>query len=186
VGLPIAAFGVLESDRFIPLLFAERFDRSVLASRILLPASLFMFLSNFNETTLACIERWKTIVIASTLALALNVVLNLLSIPSMGYLGSAWSTLVTEVFYLVVSAAAVAKAGHRVAWIDVVWRPAAVGAIFAITLWLGGSSPLVVAVALASTAFVAATFALGVWDEKERAALRALLLGRRTDPRPLA
>ena len=46
-------FGVIESDRFIPLLFAEGFDRSVSASRILLPAALFMFLSNFSETTLA-------------------------------------------------------------------------------------------------------------------------------------
>jgi O-antigen/teichoic acid export membrane protein len=185
-GLPIAAFGVIESDRFIPLLFAQSFDRSVLASQILLPAALFMFLSNFSETTLACIERWKTIVIASSLALALNVALNLVWIPAWGYLGSASATLITEAFYLVVTAGAVAKAGHRVAWIGLAGRPLAAGAVFAFTLWLGGSSPFVVAVALASTAFVAATFVFGVWDEKERAALRALLLGRRPDPRPMA
>ena len=57
------------------------------------------------------------------------------------------------------------------------------GAVFAVTLWLGGSSPFVVTVALASTAFVAATFVFGVWDERERAVLRAQLLGRRPDPR---
>jgi O-antigen/teichoic acid export membrane protein len=182
-GLPVAAFGVIASDRFIPLLFAESFGKSVAASEILLPAALFMFLSNFSETTLACIDRWRTIVIASTLALGLNVALNLAWIPAMGYLGSAWATLVTEAFYLAVTAGAVRNAGHRVAWVGLAGRPLAAGAVFAVTLWLGGSSPFVVAVALASTAFAAATFVFGVWDERERAALRALLLGRRPDPR---
>jgi O-antigen/teichoic acid export membrane protein len=145
-----------------------------------------MFLSNFSETTLACIDRWRTIVVASTAALVLNVVLNLAWIPASGYIGSAWATLVTEAFYFAATARSVAAAGHRLSWLGLASRPMGATAVFSVVLWLGRSLPLVVASLLASLAFAAATLALGVWDGKERAALRELLLGHRPDLRELA
>jgi O-antigen/teichoic acid export membrane protein len=184
-GLPIAAFGILASDRLIPLLFGADYGPSVHVSRILLPAAFFMFLSNFSETTLACIDRWRAIVLASTAALVLNVALNLAWIPRMGYRGSAWATLATEAFYWAATAYAVAASGHRVSWLPLMLRPAAAAGAFAAVLWWAGSLHVVVAAVLASAAFAGLTFALGIWDAKERAALRELLLGRRPDPRAL-
>jgi O-antigen/teichoic acid export membrane protein len=184
-GLPIAAFGLLASDRFMPLLSGPDYGPSVPACRVLLPAAVFMFLSNFSETTLACIDRWRTIVVASTAALVLNVVLNLAWIPTSGYRGSARATLVTEAFYFVATAGAVAAAGHRLSWLRLALRPMGATAVFAAALWLGRSLPLVVSALLASAAFAAATLALGIWDAKERAALRELLLGHRPDLRDL-
>ena len=72
-GLPIGAFGWLESDRFVAMLFGPTYAPSVAASCILLPAATFMFLSNFGETALACVNRWGTIVVVSTMALVVNV-----------------------------------------------------------------------------------------------------------------
>jgi O-antigen/teichoic acid export membrane protein len=185
-GLPIAAFGLLASDRFMPLVSGPDYGESVPACRVLLPAVVFMFLSNFSETTLACIDRWRTIVVASTAALVLNVFLNLAWIPTSGYRGSARATLLTEAFYFVATAGAVASAGHRLSWLRLALRPVGATAVFAIVLWLGRSLPLVAASLLASAAFAAATLALGVWDGKEWAALRELLLGHRPDLRELA
>ena len=81
-GLPIGVFGLLESDRFIAVLFDAAYTPSVAASKILLPAAVFMFLSNFGETALACVNRWRTIVIVSTMALVVNVALNLVLDPA--------------------------------------------------------------------------------------------------------
>jgi len=185
VGLPIGVFGWLASDRFLPFLFGTAYGASITASRILLPAAVLMFLSNFSETTLACIDRWRWIVAASTAALLLNVVLNLLWIPAQGYLGASRATLATEAFYLVATAVAVAASGHRIAWPSLVIRPLAAAGIFGLALWLGREWPLVLSSALASCAWLGATFVLRVWDQKERAALDELLRGHAPDPRLL-
>ena len=58
-GLPVTAFGALAAGPFIAFLFGPDYGPSVVAARILLPAAAFMFLSNFAETTLACINRWN-------------------------------------------------------------------------------------------------------------------------------
>jgi O-antigen/teichoic acid export membrane protein len=186
VGLPIGMFGWLASDRFLPFLFGTAYGPSVTASRILLPAAVLMFLSNFSETTLACIDRWRWIVAASTTALLLNVVLNLLWIPAQGYLGASKATLATEAFYFLATAAAVAASGHRISWPGLVLRPLASAGVFGFALWLGRGWPLVLSAAVASCAWFGATLALRVWDGKERAAVRELWQGHAPDPRRLA
>jgi O-antigen/teichoic acid export membrane protein len=128
-----------------------------------------MFLSNFGETTLACVNRWRTIVVVSTLTLALNIGLNLLWIPEHGFLGSSWATLLTEAAYFALGAVALRSYGLRASWMSSAWRPLAATALFALTLWAGRGLPLPASAALASLVFCAATFGFGVWDEKERA-----------------
>ena len=169
VGLPIAAFGALEAPRFVHALFGAAYAPSGAAARVLLPAAAFMFLSNFGETTLACIDRWRTIVVVSTLTLVLNVGLNLAWIPRYGFVGSAWATLLSEAAYFALGALALRSEGVRAAWVSSAWRPFAATAAFALALWAGRSLPLIAVAAVASGVFVAATVALGVWDEKERA-----------------
>lgn len=171
VGLPVAAFGALESPRFVHLLFGDAYAPSAAASRLLLPAAVFMFLSNFGETTLACVNRWRTIVIVSTATLALNVALNLWWIPRHGFLGSAWATLLSEAAYFAMGAVALRSFGHHAGWASIAWRPVLATLLFAGTLWLGRGLPLLAISALASAVFVVATFALGVWDGKERGLL---------------
>ena len=125
VGLPIAAFGALTADLFVPLLFGAPYAPSIPAARILLPSCLFMFLSNFGETTLACIDRFRAIVVVSTASLVLNVVLNLLWIPSHGLLGASWATLLTEAAYFLATAAALRVFGKAIAWHRLGLRPGA-------------------------------------------------------------
>lgn len=184
-GLPVAAFGLMASDPFIPFLFGPAYLPSVPLSQVLLPAAAFMFLSNFAETTLACTNRWGTIVVASTLALALNVGLNLAWIPPYGAQGAAWATILTEGCYLLLSASALALYGHRISWARVALRPLLAATAFAATLWLARGLPLLAAAALACAVFAAATALLGVWDEKEKDLLRRLWRGERLSAKEL-
>jgi O-antigen/teichoic acid export membrane protein len=171
VGLPIAAFGALTADLFIPLLFGAEYAPSVPAARILLPSCLFMFLSNFGETTLACIDRFRTIVLVSTGSLVLNVVLNLLWIPSHGLLGASWATLLTEAGYFLSTAVALRIFGKTIAWTRLGLRPLAAGLVFVLALEgarraLAGSPPLVELAAaglVASIAWAGAGYALGLF-----------------------
>jgi O-antigen/teichoic acid export membrane protein len=185
-GLPIGAFGLLAAGPLVTWLFGPGYANSATAARILLPAAAFMFLSNFGETTLACVNRWGAIVVVSTVALLLNVALNLAWIPAFGYVGAAWATLLTEGSYFLLTAAALARYGHRIAWPSLLARPLAAVAAFAGALWLCRSLPPFAAAAVASTVFAAATVVLGVWDEKERRVVREILRGERPSARTLA
>lgn len=178
-GLPIAAFGALSSDALIRFLFGEAYGPGAAASRLLIPAAAFMFLSNFGETTLACVDRWGTIVAISTGCLALNVALNLVWIPDYGYVGAAWATLLTEGAYFGAGALALRAYGHRIGWLRLLARPVFATAVFAgVLLAAARPLPLLAASALASLAFAFATLLLGVWDQKERELLRGLLRPR--------
>jgi O-antigen/teichoic acid export membrane protein len=139
-----------------------------------------MFLSNFAETTLACIDRWRAIVIASTLALAFNVGLNLWWIPLHGYVGAAWATLLTEAAYFALSAGALQRAGHGAPWLSLAFRPVLAAAAFAAVLAAALPQGLFAASAAASIVWVLATLLLGVFDRRELQALRGLL--RRARP----
>jgi len=185
-GLPIGAFGLLASGPFMGMLFGEAYGPSAAASRILLPAAAFMFLSNFGETALACVNRWRAIVLISTAALALNVALNLAWIPAFGYVGAAWATLVTEGLYFLSTALALGRYGHRLSWPQLFLRPSAAAAVFALVLWTSRGLALPLSAALASLAFALATVVLRVWDEKERRLVRDLLRGRLPDAGSLA
>jgi O-antigen/teichoic acid export membrane protein len=158
----------------------------VAVSRILLPAAAFMFLSNFGETTLACVNRWGTIVVVSTACLVLNVALNLAWIPSYGYQGAAWATLVTEGVYFLLGAAALALYGHHVGWPALVFRPALAAVVFAAVLWAARALPLPAAALLACAAFAAATVVLRIWDRQERALILEMLRRGAPQPEPLA
>jgi O-antigen/teichoic acid export membrane protein len=179
VGLPIAAFGFLSSETFIPFLFGPAYLPSIPVSRILIPASAFMFLSNFGETTLACVNRWGTIVVVATLALLVNVGLNLALIPASGYLGAAQARIATEAVYFLLTAGALRAYGHRVGWLSLGLKPLLLALLFALVLWLSRGLGLLGSAALASAVWVLSTFLFGVWDQKERDLLgRFLPFGR--------
>jgi O-antigen/teichoic acid export membrane protein len=175
-GLPVAAFGALASEPFMEFLFGPEYRPSAAASEILLPAAAFMFLSNFGETTLACVNRWRTIVIVSTLALLANLALNLLWIPVYGIVGAAWATLLTEAAYFLMTAVALHAYGHRIAWRGVALRPLLAAAVF--TAALAAALPrmsLLPAALLASIAYLLAVVAVRALEAREWELLRGLL-----------
>lgn len=174
-GLPIAAFGAIAAGPFVRFLFGDAYAPSEPAARLLIPAAAFMFLSNFGETTLACVNRWGTIVVVSTLCLVLNVSLNLAWIPVDGYVGAARATLVTEACYFALTAAALHRFEHRVDWLALAARPLLATAGFATVLAALSRFGLLPASLLASAVFVAAVLTLRVFDRKEWQALRGLV-----------
>ncbi len=172
-GLPVGAFGLLASGPFIRLIFGPDYGPSADLARLLLPTALFMFLSNFSETTLACVNRWGTIVVTATLALLLNLGLNLLWIPLYGGKGAAVARLLAEGAYALTTVTALHVYGYRTRW-AVALRPLLATGAFATALWLSRALGLGASAALATAVFLLATLLLGVWDAAEKATLRRL------------
>jgi O-antigen/teichoic acid export membrane protein len=120
----------------------------------------------------------------STLALALNVALNLLWIPRYGYRGAAYSTLATEVAYFLMTALALRSFGHRIGWPSLVAKPFLATAGFAVVLQQLLPRSALLASAAASLAFVLATLLLRVWDAQEWRALTSPRAGAGASPPP--
>ena len=199
-GLPIVVFGLIAARPFI-LVWGQDYAPSIDLARVILPAALFMFLSNFGETTLACVNRWRSIVVVSTMAVVLNVSINVALISGYGAQGASWATLLTEAFYCVATAVALRRA-VATAWLTLIWRPLLAVSVFAVLLWVAlpmadawrslvapNSAPalfilarlvaLAVAVAPAALGYAGATLVLGVWDPAERRLVADLVLRRR-------
>jgi O-antigen/teichoic acid export membrane protein len=177
VGLPIAVFGMLAAGPFMRLIAGAGYEDSAAAAQVLIPACVFMFLSNFAETTLACVDRWRAIVISSTLALVLNIGLNLVWIPQYGFVGASWATLATEAGYCALAVIALQRGGHSAPWLSLAWRPLIAAAAFGLVLALILPFGLIVGSAAASLTWLLAALLLGVWDRREWDALRGLLPG---------
>lgn len=184
-GLPIGIFGLVHAEPFVLALFGAAYGPSVIGARILLPAATLMFLSNFGETTLACINRWGTIVVVSTGCLVLNVILNAIWIPQYGYPAAAWATLATEGAYFLATAAALSAFGHRIGWWRVLLRPIGPLAAFTAVLYTASWWGVPAASVAASLTYGLATFVFRVWDEKEITLLRGLVRGSKPDAREL-
>lgn len=175
LGLPISAFGLISAEPFMVLLSGEEYRASGGAAKLLIPAALFMFLSNFGETTLACINRWRTIVVIATITLVLNVSLNLLWIPTHGYRGAAAATLLTELCYFGLTAGSLHRFGHRLPWVSLVARPFVASAAFTAVLWATKGFGLIPSAAAASVVYVTAAWGLGLWGPGEMKTLRELM-----------
>jgi len=184
LGLPLTVLGLLGSTPLMRLLFGAAYAASAPASQLLLPAVAFMYLSNFGETTLACIGRWRSIVVIATVCLAVNLALNLLWIPSHGYVGAAWAQLVTEFAYFALGAVALGLHGHSIRWLSVATRPVAATGLAALAFWLMRAQAFGTAAAAAALVYVVALLVLGVFDRQEVALVRRLVrdpFGRDTD-----
>jgi O-antigen/teichoic acid export membrane protein len=174
VGLPIGVFGALASEPLMAL-FGAKYLPSAIPARWLIPSAVFMFLSNFGETTLACVDRWRTIVIVSTLALATNISLNWIWIPVHGFEGAAWATVITEAIYFAMTAIALHRFGYRIRWATLIVRPVLAATAFGLVLWACLSWPLPLSALTASFTWIVATWALRIWTRQEWDALRGVL-----------
>jgi O-antigen/teichoic acid export membrane protein len=178
IGLPISAFGLISSEPFVVLLSGESYRPSAAAAQLLLPAALFMFLSNFGETTLACINRWRTIVVISTVTLVINVSLNLLWIPEYGFRGAAVATVITELTYLVLTAISLHRYGHRIPWLSLPLRPLLATAAFAGVLYATRGLGLIPSSVAASLVYAGAAWGLRLWGPDELRTVRELMRRR--------
>ncbi|MEK6984300.1 MAG: flippase [Nanoarchaeota archaeon] len=101
-GLPISIGGFLLADKIIYFFYGAAYSGSIIALQII---SMFLFIKFINflfGTLLSSIDQQNKRLIGQGITAGFNVLLNLLLIPRFGYVGAAWSTLITEIFLFVI------------------------------------------------------------------------------------
>ncbi len=103
-GIPISAGTYILADKIIAFLYGSaQFNNSVAVLRILSLIVIFLYCNGVVVRLLIATDRQKKLAITATVAAGLNVGLNLLIIPTYQHVGAAATTLVTEVFVLVLN-----------------------------------------------------------------------------------
>lgn len=99
LGLPLTVGGVILSNKIILLLFGEQFYNSISVFQILILAEVFLFVNFPLNFLLISINKEWIVVLNSSLCMVLNIILNLLLIPKVGYIGAGIATVVTEIVF---------------------------------------------------------------------------------------
>lgn len=84
------------------MLYGQDFAESATAGKILVAAVGMSFFRRLAVSALIAVERHRVYLLASSVGLVLNVVLNLIFIPTYSYEGAASTTLATEILQLMV------------------------------------------------------------------------------------
>lgn len=96
IATPIAIGTQFVADWIIKLVGGDAFQDSVVVLQILIVAVLAMFLSSLAINTVIVINRQRSMIWVSSIAAVTSIVLNLLLIPRFTYIGTAYTTVITE------------------------------------------------------------------------------------------
>lgn len=101
--LPALSFVALSAGDLVPLVYGPAFAAAGSMLAVLMIAFVLSNVGYLVANLLIVLEQQRRMAIFAAAALMVNVVANLLVIPSYGGLGAAWATVGTEMFVLVVS-----------------------------------------------------------------------------------
>ena len=154
------------------------YDKSEPALRILALALVIGFVNNAFIGALSASDRQSSFTWAAGWSLVANVVLNLLLIPTYGFLGASWATVATEVVLFIAGLTLTARHIGKVPVVRLSWRALIAGLVMGTIVFpmrdFGGFAiavPIVVGVGVYA---VAALLIRAVTRDEIRLALRAL------------
>lgn len=98
LGLAISTFLYLASASLIRIIFGPQFSASAPVLQTLALVLLPVFFGHLTTQSLVALDLSQRYLIVASLGALLNVLLNLLLIPSLGAVGAAWATVGTEAF----------------------------------------------------------------------------------------
>ncbi|MCX6821941.1 MAG: flippase [Candidatus Aenigmarchaeota archaeon] len=101
LGLPLSMGMFLLADKIILVFYGQEYSNAIIALQILAWDSVLLFLYGCVAFILVSIDKQNHMAIIAGLAALINVVLNLILIPSFSYVGSAFATILAETFLLV-------------------------------------------------------------------------------------
>jgi O-antigen/teichoic acid export membrane protein len=156
----------------------QLYPQSEAALRILALGIVFMFANNAFIGALSATDRQALFTWTAFASMVVNVILNFALIPTFGYLGASWATVLTEVSLLSIGWVMLARSLHAVPFWRLSWRVLLAGLVMGAALFpvrdLEGW-PVLLAVALGASVYAVAVFLLRVVDREEIELARAAL-----------
>jgi O-antigen/teichoic acid export membrane protein len=133
------------------------------------------FVNGLLQYTLIAANQQRFITLSFVVAVTFNVGVNLVLIPSFGYVGAAWSTIASEIVLLAPFLVATRRHVGSPRLLALAWRPAVASAGMAPVVALGSNISPLLAVALGAATYGALLTLIGGVNAEERAVLRRMV-----------
>jgi O-antigen/teichoic acid export membrane protein len=171
LGLPLAVgLGVMAA----PIVhFTRGFEQSIPALQILAPSVVLLFVNNAFIYTLTAINRQLDFTRLALFTLAVNLLLNLVLIPTNGYLGAAAASTITEAALFAGGWWLLRRQHLPLSVIGSIGRPFASAMVMGAAVYLIRSWPLAIVVVVGACVYAAALFALRAVNPEEWSIVRA-------------
>jgi O-antigen/teichoic acid export membrane protein len=165
VGVPVCAAAAVFAKPIVAVAFGPSYSGAVPLVRILALAAAVALLTNVLVTMLIARSTIRVMVIGNAAAIALNVVGNVVLVPSYGVAAAAWLTVATELFVCVIALGALHRLLPATRALSVTARPALAVAAFVATGVALAPWP-VVGIPIATAVFVLLVVALRAWPNE--------------------
>jgi O-antigen/teichoic acid export membrane protein len=179
VAIPLAViFTFLADDLTLLLGGSEFMPEGALALQIMIWSIPIGWINSLTQYALIAVDLQRQITRAFIIAVAFNIITNLIFIPQYGYRAAAVTTIFSEAVLLIPFGVLLQSALGRLAWIDMIWRPALAGSAMFAVLGLGWTAQPILALIAAGALYPVVLFALKPLSASEWAMLAPVLPAR--------
>lgn len=160
IGLPSAVGITLIADKLILFFYGEQYSSSVIALEILSWDILLLFLSMCLSFVLISMNKQSIMAVVAGLSALINVILNLLLIPSFSYVGAAVATISSELFLFVLYLFIVSRNNYLIPFHKIILKPLVACGIMAIVVYQLNNINLAILIATAIIIYFGLLFLL--------------------------
>jgi O-antigen/teichoic acid export membrane protein len=161
IGLPLAVGVTLLAHRFIPFLYGDQFNPSIIVLQILAWDLLLIFLYGPLGNVLVSINKQNQMATVAGMSAFLNIILNLILIPPLSYVGAAIATIITEVTLFMVYLYLVSKHLHTFFMHKIIMRPAIASLAMGFFIYLFTSLNFILVIILSVIIYFIILYSIG-------------------------
>ncbi|MEA1907586.1 MAG: flippase [Euryarchaeota archaeon] len=172
LGLPFAVGITLLADKIVFLFYGQQFENSVIALQILAWDILLIFSCSPLGSLLVSIDKQNEMAIIVGTTAFVNVILNLILIPSFSYVGAAVATIITETMLFGLYIYLLSKYLYILPFRKIVTGPIVASLVMGLFIYVCASVNLILLVMLAVTLYFVTLYLTGCFSKEDIDLLR--------------
>lgn len=165
--LPLIFTAFMASDKIITLILGSNFTHAAPLMQLLTLAWGFMFFSVLCNKILNATNHQRFTTIAVGICLLVNVIMDLITIPYLGYLGAGISTLISEIVLFTLSYSFISKHVCDMSLGKVVFKPLVAALVAALMGLVFGGSHVLFITLINFIVYISMLYFLGVFKDEE-------------------
>jgi O-antigen/teichoic acid export membrane protein len=181
VSIPIAVGTTILSDRIITIVYGEIFVNSVIALQILIWAIVPMFVYYALGAIILAIDEEKKAVLMWGLCASVNVILNLILIPTLSYIGASFTTVFSETILFMLFFYFLSKHFHRISIHKILYKPLIVSLLMGMFIFYFKDMNFVILICLAIFIYISLLFITRTFSKEDIRLFKQTFKGEKYD-----
>jgi len=175
LGLPLSLGITLLADKFILLFYGQQFYNSIITLQILAWDILLLFLSMCLSFVLISIDKQNKMAIIAGFSALINVILNIIFIPSFSYVGAAVATIASEGFLFILCILLVSRYLYVIPFHKIIPKPLIACGIMGIFIYQFNDMNLFILISIAIILYFGLLFLLKGFSKDDISTLKGII-----------